>query len=32
VLAARTAHRAAKAGLLPDHAAHDVLTTLEDRS
>ncbi|MDN5857280.1 MAG: DUF2520 domain-containing protein, partial [Pseudonocardia sp.] len=28
-LAARTAHRAAAAGLLPDHAAKDVLTILE---
>jgi predicted short-subunit dehydrogenase-like oxidoreductase (DUF2520 family) len=32
VLAARTARRASKAGLLPDHAAQDVLTTLEDDS
>jgi len=30
VLARRTARRAAKAGLLPDHLAHEVLTTLED--
>lgn len=30
VLARRTAHRAAKAGLLPDHLAGEVLTTLED--
>ncbi|HVK26633.1 MAG TPA: DUF2520 domain-containing protein [Actinokineospora sp.] len=30
VLATRTARRAATAGLLPDHAAKDVLTTLED--
>jgi predicted short-subunit dehydrogenase-like oxidoreductase (DUF2520 family) len=29
-LAVRTAHRAATAGLLSDHAAKDVLTTLED--
>lgn len=29
-LATRTAHRAAKAGLLPDHAAKDVLTVLEE--
>ena len=29
-LAARTAHRAQAAGLLPDHAAQDVLRTLED--
>ena len=30
VLAARTAHRAAAAGLLPDHAADDVLSTLRE--
>jgi len=30
VLARRTAQRAAKAGLLPDHAVHDVLQALED--
>jgi predicted short-subunit dehydrogenase-like oxidoreductase (DUF2520 family) len=30
VLAARTARRAAGAGLLPEHAAKDVLTTLEE--
>ena len=29
-MAVRTAHRAAAAGLLPEHAAKDVLTTLED--
>ena len=29
-LATRTARRAATAGLLPDHAAKDVLTALED--
>ena len=31
-LAVRTAHRAAAAGLLSEHAAKDVLTTLEDTS
>ncbi|MGQ0576456.1 MAG: Rossmann-like and DUF2520 domain-containing protein [Pseudonocardia sp.] len=30
VLAQRTAHRAAKAGLLPDHAAQDVLRALQE--
>lgn len=30
VLARRTAHRAAKAGLLPDHAAQDVLRALQE--
>lgn len=30
VLARRTAHRAAKAGLLPDHAVQDVLRTLQE--
>ncbi len=30
-LATRTAHRAAAAGLLPEHAAKDVLATLEER-
>jgi predicted short-subunit dehydrogenase-like oxidoreductase (DUF2520 family) len=30
VLARRTAHRAAKSGLLPDHLADEVLTTLEE--
>ena len=29
-LALRAAHRAAAAGLLPEHAAKDVLSTLED--
>jgi predicted short-subunit dehydrogenase-like oxidoreductase (DUF2520 family) len=32
VLATRTARRAATAGLLPDNAAKDVLTTLEDQA
>jgi len=32
VLATRTARRAVTAGLLPDHAAKDVLTTLEDQA
>lgn len=32
VLARRTANRAAKAGLLPDHAAQDVLHTLQEDS
>jgi predicted short-subunit dehydrogenase-like oxidoreductase (DUF2520 family) len=32
VLATRTARRAATAGLLPEHAAKDVLTTLEDQA
>jgi predicted short-subunit dehydrogenase-like oxidoreductase (DUF2520 family) len=31
VLAARTARRAAAAGLLPDYAANEVLTTLEEK-
>ncbi len=31
VLAARTARRASAAGLLPDHAAHDVLDTLQEK-
>jgi predicted short-subunit dehydrogenase-like oxidoreductase (DUF2520 family) len=31
VLARRTARRAAAAGLLPEHAAHDVLATLEEK-
>jgi predicted short-subunit dehydrogenase-like oxidoreductase (DUF2520 family) len=31
VLAARTARRASAAGLLPEHAAHDVLTILEEK-
>ncbi|OZM82699.1 Rossmann-like and DUF2520 domain-containing protein [Pseudonocardia sp. MH-G8] len=31
VLAARTARRASDAGLLPEHAAHDVLTILEEK-
>jgi predicted short-subunit dehydrogenase-like oxidoreductase (DUF2520 family) len=31
VLAGRTARRAAAAGLLPEHAAHDVLATLEEK-
>ncbi|MGE3288310.1 MAG: Rossmann-like and DUF2520 domain-containing protein [Pseudonocardia sp.] len=31
VLARRTAHRAAKSGLLPDHLADEVLTTLEEK-
>jgi predicted short-subunit dehydrogenase-like oxidoreductase (DUF2520 family) len=30
VLAARTARRASAAGLLPEHAAHEVLTTLQE--
>jgi len=30
-LAARTARRASAAGLLPDHAAHEVLTTLQEK-
>lgn len=32
VLAGRTARRASAAGLLPEHAAHDVLATLEETS
>jgi predicted short-subunit dehydrogenase-like oxidoreductase (DUF2520 family) len=31
VLAARTARRASAAGLLPEYAAHEVLTTLEEK-
>jgi predicted short-subunit dehydrogenase-like oxidoreductase (DUF2520 family) len=31
VLAGRTAHRAVDAGLLPDHAAHDVLEILQEK-
>jgi predicted short-subunit dehydrogenase-like oxidoreductase (DUF2520 family) len=31
VLAARTAHRASAAGLLPEHAAHEVLTILQEK-
>jgi predicted short-subunit dehydrogenase-like oxidoreductase (DUF2520 family) len=31
VLAARTARRASAAGLLPDHATHDVLETLQEK-
>jgi predicted short-subunit dehydrogenase-like oxidoreductase (DUF2520 family) len=31
VLAARTARRASAAGLLPDHAAHEVLATLQEK-
>lgn len=31
VLAARTAHRASAAGLLPDHAAHEVLAILQEK-
>ncbi|TQM15819.1 Rossmann-like and DUF2520 domain-containing protein [Pseudonocardia kunmingensis] len=31
VLAARTARRASAAGLLPEHAAHEVLATLEEK-
>jgi predicted short-subunit dehydrogenase-like oxidoreductase (DUF2520 family) len=31
VLAARTARRASAAGLLPEHAAHDVLSTLQEK-
>jgi predicted short-subunit dehydrogenase-like oxidoreductase (DUF2520 family) len=31
VLAVRTARRASDAGLLPDHAAHEVLTTLQEK-
>jgi predicted short-subunit dehydrogenase-like oxidoreductase (DUF2520 family) len=31
VLAGRTAHRAVDAGLLPDHVAHEVLATLQEK-